>query len=102
LLEWDRGNVFRLEYVGKEEDVIAGDTLLTSGLGKLFPKGFPIGTVFKITDDRNGLSKKVNVVCFMNLGALEELFIVMGGREWNDTKIYDELEKLGRKKSPRG
>ena len=29
-----------------------------------------------------------------NLNALEELFIVTGAREWNDTGILDELEKL--------
>ncbi|MFA4948575.1 MAG: rod shape-determining protein MreC, partial [Candidatus Krumholzibacteriia bacterium] len=45
MLEWDRGSFFRLEYVGKEEDIVIGDTLVTSGLGMLFPKGFPVGAV---------------------------------------------------------
>lgn len=94
MLEWDRGNYFRLEYVGKEEDVIMGDTLITSGLGLLFPKGFPVGTVFQITDEKGGIAKRVRVASLANLNALEELFIVTGGKEWNDTGLLDELEKL--------
>jgi rod shape-determining protein MreC len=94
MLEWDRGNFFRLEYVGKEEDVRMGDTLLTSGLGLLFPKGFPVGSVFQIADEKGGIAKRVRVASFANLNALEELFIVTGAREWNDTGILDEIEKL--------
>ena len=100
MLEWDRGNYFRLEYVGKEEDVVIGDTLVTSGLGLLFPKGFPVGTVFQIVDEKGGIAKRVRVASFANLNALEELFIVAGGREWNDTGLLDQLEKLQRKRTP--
>jgi len=98
MLEWDRGSFFRLEYVGKEEDVIVGDTLVTSGLGLLFPKGFPVGTVFRITEDKGGIAKRVHVMSSANLNAIEELFIVRGAREWNDTGILDELEKLDLKR----
>jgi rod shape-determining protein MreC len=99
ILEWDRGNQFRIEYVGKEEDIAQGDTLMTSGLGLLFPKGFPVGIVFQITDEKGGISKRVRVVSFTNLNALEELFIVMSGRGWNDTRIYEELEALDQKRA---
>jgi rod shape-determining protein MreC len=102
MLEWDRGNFFRLEYVGKEEDVRLGDTLLTSGLGLLFPKGFPVGSVFRIADERGGIAKRVRVASFANLNALEELFIVRGAREWNDAGILDEIEKLEQKRIERG
>jgi len=94
MLEWDRGSYFRLEYVGKEEDVVVGDTLVTSGLGMLFPKGFPVGTVFQVQEDRGGISKRVRVASLANLNALEELFVVTGAREWDDTELLDELEKL--------
>jgi rod shape-determining protein MreC len=94
MLEWDRGSYFRLEYVGKEEDVIVGDTLMTSGLGMLFPKGFPVGIVFQVAEDRGGISKRVRVASAANLNALEELFIVKGAREWNNTEMLDELERF--------
>lgn len=98
MLEWDRGSFFRLEYVGKEEDVVVGDTLVTSGLGLLFPKGFPVGTVFQIMEDKGGISKRVRVASSANLNSIEELFIVTGAREWNDTGILEELERLDLKR----
>ena len=94
ILEWDRSNLFRLEYVGKEEDVLVGDTLITSGYGELFPRGFLVGTVFQVSDERGGIAKRVRVASLANLNALEELFIVTGTRGWRDNRLYDELEAL--------
>jgi len=99
ILEWERGNLFNLEYVGREEDVLPGDTLVTSGLGRLFPKNFPVGTVFHAPEEKTGLSRKVRVVCTADLNKLEELFIVIGGREWINEDILGELEKIGGKKN---
>lgn len=101
MLEWERGNLFRLEYVGKEEDVVKGDTLITSGYGKLFPKGFPVGLVYQIPDEKGAIAKRVRVQSFANLGALEELFIVTDSRGWNDERIYDELERVEAKRAGR-
>ncbi|OQX85014.1 MAG: rod shape-determining protein MreC [Candidatus Latescibacteria bacterium 4484_7] len=99
ILEWERGNLFSLEYVGSSEDVRPQDTLITSGFGKLFPKGFTVGTIFHVADEKGGLARKVSAVAFSDLNKLEELFIVVGGRKWEENEIYDELEKLSRKKS---
>ncbi len=93
LLEWDRENLFRLDYVGKEEDVQRGDTLVTSGLGRLFPKGFLVATVLQVTNEKGGLSKKVRAISMSDLNKLEELFIITGGKEWEKPAIYEEFEK---------
>ncbi len=103
LLEWDRENLFRLDYVGKEEDVQRGDTLVTSGLGRLFPKGFLVATVLQVTNEKGGLSKKVRAISMSDLNKLEELFIITGGREWEEPAIYEEFEKAtesGRSEAP--
>jgi rod shape-determining protein MreC len=102
MLEWDRGNTFRLEYVGKEEDIAVGDTVVTSGEGLLFPRGFPVGVVLRIGEERSGISKHVAISSLANLAALEELFIVTKGRDWNDARLYDELEKFEVKRKPGG
>lgn len=94
MLEWERENLFRLDYIGKEEDVRRGDTLVTSGLGRLFPKGFPVATVFQVTDERGGLSKKVMAAGMTDLNTLEELFIVVGPRDWDDPYIYEKLDSI--------
>jgi len=94
MLEWERENLFRLDYIGKEEDIQMGDTLVTSGLGRLFPKGFPVATVFQVTDERGGLSKKVRATSMTDLNTLEELFIVVGPRDWDDPYIYERLDSI--------
>jgi rod shape-determining protein MreC len=93
ILAWERGNLFSLDYVGKEEDVLPGDTLLTSGLGRVFPKGFPVGTVFQVTEDKTELSRRVGIVSMTDLNKLEEVFIITGGRDWEGGEAWLELEK---------
>lgn len=91
ILEWERGNLFSLDFVGKEEDVIPGDTLLTSGLGRVFPEGIPVGTVFQVAEEKTELSRKVGVVSMTDLNKLEEVFVVTGGRGWENGEAYLEL-----------
>ncbi|MBN1164181.1 MAG: rod shape-determining protein MreC [Candidatus Krumholzibacteriota bacterium] len=102
ILNWERGNLFRLDFIGREEDVLVGDTLLTSGLGRIFPQGFPVGTVFRVAEDRAELSLNVGVLSMMDLGILEELFIVTGGRDWDSDAVFEQLEAIMSKDSIRG
>lgn len=95
ILRWDRGNLFNLDYVGNEEDVIPGDTLVTSGLGKVFPRGFPVGVVFQVTQEEGRISRNVRVVSMADLGRLEELFVIMSGERWDYRKLAREIEENG-------
>ncbi|MBN2184386.1 MAG: rod shape-determining protein MreC [Candidatus Krumholzibacteriota bacterium] len=94
ILNWERGNRFNLDFIGSEEDVIPGDTLLTSGLGRVLPKGFPVGTVSRVDKEKTGLSLKVSVSSTADLNTVEELFIVIGGRDWESREILDLLENI--------
>jgi len=96
VLEWERGNLFSLDYVGKEEDVLPGDTLVTSGLGRVFPKGFPVGTVFQVAEEKTELSRRVGIICMTDLNKLEEVFIITGGKDWESGEAFLELEKSSR------
>ncbi len=96
VLEWERGNLFSLDYVGKEEDVLPGDTLVTSGLGRVFPKGFPVGRVFQVAEEKTELSRRVGIICMTDLNKLEEVFIITGGKDWESGEAFLELEKSSR------
>ena len=51
-------------------DVKEGDIIITSGLGKIYPKEIPVGTVVSVEED--------NVVePFVNFNEVEELFVVI-------------------------
>ena len=44
-------NRLKLPYLPTSADVIAGDLLVTSGLGGVFPAGYPVGTVAEVKRD---------------------------------------------------
>ena len=46
------GDRLRLDYVSDASDIVAGDTVVTSGIDGIYPKGFVIGRVETI--DRSG------------------------------------------------
>jgi rod shape-determining protein MreC len=54
-----------------------GDVLITSGLGKIFPKGLKIGYVADIIMSPTGLVKQAMVVPYADFSRLEEVFIVL-------------------------
>jgi len=44
-------NRLKLPYLSTSADVVAGDLLVTSGLGGGFPAGYPVGTVAEVKRD---------------------------------------------------
>jgi rod shape-determining protein MreC len=94
VMKWDRGNFYTLDYVGSEEDVMVGDTLLTSGLGKVFPRGFHAGVVCQVKKEKGRISRNVRVISMVDPGKLEELFVIMSGENWDYREITRELEEL--------
>jgi len=65
-----------LEYVAKGSDFMAGDTLVTSGIGGVFPKGLRLGVVVASLDEPAKLFKTVKVRPFVSVSRLEEVFVV--------------------------
>lgn len=47
----------RLSFVSKNANIIVGDTVVTSGLGGVYPKGLVIGKIQKIRPDIQGISQ---------------------------------------------
>lgn len=64
------------DYVIKTCEIEAGDTIVTSGMGGVFPKGLYLGTVTNIRDVRSKLFKDVRVVPAVDFSKLEEVLIV--------------------------
>jgi rod shape-determining protein MreC len=64
------------DYVIKTCAIEAGDAIVTSGMGGVFPKGLHLGTVTKIKDARTKLFKDVRVAPAVDFSKLEEVLIV--------------------------
>ena len=65
------------DYVIKTCAIETGDTIVTSGMGGIFPKGLHLGTVTEIKDARTRLFKDVRVAPAVDFSRLEEVLIVL-------------------------
>lgn len=68
--------VCQLKFVLRTDDIEPGDVLISSGLGGIFPKGVPVGTVSKVSRKPFGISQDVEVRPAVDFSKLEEVMIV--------------------------
>ena len=54
-------NHLRLPYISTAADIVKGDLLVTSGLGGVFPAGYPVGTVIDVRRDPAASLAEVDV-----------------------------------------
>jgi rod shape-determining protein MreC len=66
----------RLEYMSEVFDVIVGDTVVTSGIDGIYPKGFVIGQI-EAVERAGGAYKKITIKPAVDFSALEEVLIVL-------------------------
>jgi rod shape-determining protein MreC len=66
----------RVEYVQRTDEVDVGDLLLTSGVGKRFPKGIPVARVAKVVKRDFGIYQSVEAEPAVDLSRLEDVLIV--------------------------
>lgn len=92
VLEWRHRNLFELKHVGATEDVVAGDTLLTSGFGGSIPKGFPVAIVTRVATSTDGLSLRVDAHSPIDFLALEQVFVMTEEIPWERSLFYDEAD----------
>ncbi|MFH1215643.1 MAG: rod shape-determining protein MreC [Pseudomonadota bacterium] len=77
ILKGNGGSGFNLLYVLKNADVEKGDFIVTSGLGDIFPKGLPVGTVSAVTKSKRGMFQKIDIAPAVDFSQLEFLLIIM-------------------------
>ena len=81
-----------LKYVSKQTPVRVGDTVITSGMDGVFPKGVLVGTVTKVAIETGTLLQNVEVKVAVDIDKLEEVLVVTGDRE--QSKRIEEAQTL--------
>ena len=66
-----------MNYLSSSANLKAGQNVVTSGLGGIFPAGIPIGKVVDAQMVEFGLASEARVKLNVNLGALEEVYILL-------------------------
>jgi rod shape-determining protein MreC len=91
ILETENGNDFFIMFRA-HADVNVGDTVITSGLGGIYPRGLPAGRVAKLTENRDPIFKKAIITPEVDFDKLEELFVIKLPPQW--TSFKQELDSL--------
>lgn len=65
----------RMEYVSTSSDVVVGDTVVTSGIDGIYPKGLVIGKIDSI--DKTSGSWQIGIVPAVDFSSLEGVLVVL-------------------------
>jgi rod shape-determining protein MreC len=76
----------------KHAEVKEGDTIVTSGLGGIYPKGLTVGTVTGIHDSDDPLFKDVVMKPCVDFDHLEEVFVMQLDPQW--AAFRSELDSI--------
>ncbi len=75
-----------LENLTNNADIRVGDLIISSGLGRRFPSGYPVGQIEKISRDPGEVFAKVVVKPSAQLSQSREVLMVWPYENTNDTK----------------
>ena len=67
----------RLDYVLRKNDVRIGDTIVSSGLDGVYPKGLRLGLVSKVVDHDADIFHEIIVAPFVDFEKLEEVLVIL-------------------------
>ena len=66
-----------LKYALRTDDIEVDDTIITSGLDGVYPKGLLIGNVVKVNKKSYGISQDVELKPSVNFSKLEEVLVIV-------------------------
>jgi rod shape-determining protein MreC len=75
-----------LDYISNDEKAHVGETVLTSGQDRIFPKDLPVGTIVKVTPDRKTTFLNILVKPAAHLDRLEEVLVLLTRQEMDTQK----------------
>jgi len=84
----------RMELIGIDADIVAGDEIVTSNLGGIYPPGIAIGVVTEVNAEAGGLTKYAIVKPHAEFQNLDTVLIInrLFERELIDEEPEDEAE----------
>lgn len=72
----DGTSILKATYISIDSNIIEGDSVESSGMGGIYPKGIHIGKVTKVTEGKNKIDKTVEVEVAVNFDKLETVLII--------------------------
>lgn len=69
--------LLEMDFVEKNQKIVKNDAVVTSGTGKLFVKGVPIGVVDESADQESEYFKRISIAPFVDFSRLEEVMVLL-------------------------
>ena len=99
MLQGQADGSLRLEYVTTDSDVKAGDIIVTSGIGGVFPKGLPLGTVSSVDKSANSVYYTIVVRTQAQMENNEEVLVITS---LNDDQKASDSDVAAANATPQG
>jgi rod shape-determining protein MreC len=65
------------ELIARGDDVRAGDIVISSGLGGVYPRGLRVGEIVEVSDPEDGLVQTARLAPSVDFGRLEQVFVLL-------------------------
>lgn len=72
----DGTTTLKATYIAIDSNIIEGDSVESSGMGGIYPKGIYIGRITKVTEGKNKIDKTVEVQAAVDFNRLETVLII--------------------------
>ncbi|WP_338824943.1 Cell shape-determining protein MreC [Moorella humiferrea] len=72
----DYRGYLQMIHIARDAPVMEHQVVVTSGLGGIFPKGLPLGTVVKVLPEPDGLMKRAIIEPAVDFDRLEEVLVI--------------------------
>jgi rod shape-determining protein MreC len=80
IVEGKTEEVCQLKFALRTDDIQVGDLLVTSGLGGIFPRGIPVGSVSSVVKKEYGITQTVEVRPAVDFSRVEEVLVIKGAQ----------------------
>lgn len=70
-------NTLRAAYISTTAEILENDTIETSGMGGIYPKGITVGTVTKIENTKNAIDKYATITPAVDFNKLETVLVIL-------------------------
>ena len=82
ILQSDIAGTISMNLVKLGSEIAAGDTIVTSNLSRLFPKGYPVGTISRIRESTDNLFMGAEISPFTLVENLEHVYILKERKQY--------------------
>jgi rod shape-determining protein MreC len=80
IVEGKTEEICQLKFALRTDDIQVGDLLVTSGLGGIFPRGVPVGSVSSVVKKEYGITQTVEVRPSVDFSRVEEVLVIKGAQ----------------------